>query len=132
MTDLHQEASVGELFGRLTQDMGHLIRQEAQLAKIDVQIQISQLSRSMLSVAAGGLLLWLAALALTTMVIVLLINEAHLDPWLASLAVGVVLAILGYVLLRRGLNRIKHIDPTPRRALESLKDDVQWAKEQTP
>ncbi|HEY8259337.1 MAG TPA: phage holin family protein [Gemmatimonadales bacterium] len=132
MPELHQEASVGELFGRLTQDMGLLIRQEAQLAKIDIQIQLSELGRSGLSLAAGGLLVWLAALALTTTVILLLVNVADLDPWVASLGVGAVLAGLGYVLLRRGLDSLKRIDPTPRRAIESLKEDIQWAKEQTP
>lgn len=131
MSRLEQEASVGELFGRLAQDLGLLIRQEAQLAKLDIQIQVSQLGRSVLSLAAGGLLVWLAALALTATVILLLVNVAELDPWVASLGVGLVLAALGSVLLRRGLGRLKQIDPTPRRAIESVKDDIQWAKEQT-
>jgi hypothetical protein len=131
MPRLQQEASVGELFGRLAQDLGLLIRQEAQLAKLDIQIQISQLGRSVLSLATGGLLVWLAALTLTATVILVLVNVAHLDPWVASLGVGLVLAALGSVLLRRGLDRLKRIDPTPRRAIESVKEDIQWAKEQT-
>lgn len=132
MPELQQEASVGELFGRLAQDLGLLIRQEAQLAKLDIQVQLSQLGRSVLSLAAGGLLVWLAALAVTATVILVLIDVAGLDPWVASLGVGLVLAALGSVLLRRGLDRLKQIDPTPRRAIESVKDDIQWAKEQTP
>lgn len=130
MPNLQQDASVGELFGRLAQDLGLLIRQEAQLAKLDIQIQISQLGRSVLSVAAGGLLVWLAALTLTATVILLLVNVAGLDPWVASLGVGLVLAAFGAVFLRRGLGRLKQINPTPKRAIESVKEDIQWAKEQ--
>lgn len=39
MPELRQEHSVGELIGELSQDLGLLIRQEAQLAKTEVQFK---------------------------------------------------------------------------------------------
>jgi hypothetical protein len=33
-------------------------------------------------------------------------------------------------MLQRGLKEMKRVDLAPRRTVETLKDDVQWAKEQ--
>jgi hypothetical protein len=33
--------------------------------------------------------------------------------------------------LQQGLNRLKHEDVTPRQTLDTLQEDVEWAKEQT-
>jgi hypothetical protein len=35
------------------------------------------------------------------------------------------------MLIQQGLNALKRIDPTPRQTIESLKEDKEWAKEQT-
>jgi hypothetical protein len=43
-----------------------------------------------------------------------------------------VFAIIGWVMLQRGLKDLKRTDPTPRRTVESIKEDIQWAKEQRP
>jgi hypothetical protein len=39
---------------------------------------------------------------------------------------------VGWMMLQRGLKELKRTDPTPRRAVDSIKDDIQWAKEQRP
>ncbi len=49
-----------------------------------------------------------------------------------ALLVGAVLAIAGWVMLQRGVKDLKRTDPTPRRTVETIKDDIQWAKEQRP
>jgi putative copper export protein len=125
-----QDHSIGELFGQLTQDMGLLVRQEAQLAKSEVQQKISRAMRDLVSLATGGVVVLLGALALTAALILILAGPVGMDPWLAALLVGVALAAVGYAMLRRGLGDLKRTDPTPRRTVESIKDDIQWAKEQ--
>jgi hypothetical protein len=52
-----------------------------------------------------------------------------IPAWLAALLVGAAMAIGGYIALRGGLRALKTIDPAPRRTVETLKDDVRWAKE---
>jgi hypothetical protein len=42
------------------------------------------------------------------------------------------MAGVGYVMLKGGLRDLKQIDPAPRRTVESVKEDIQWAKEQRP
>jgi hypothetical protein len=46
--------------------------------------------------------------------------------------VGGVFGLVGWMMVQRGLTNLKRIDPTPRRTVESIKDDIQWAKEQRP
>jgi hypothetical protein len=46
------------------------------------------------------------------------------------LIVGGIVALIGYLLVQRGISALKRQDLTPRQTLESLKEDTQWAKEQ--
>ncbi len=127
-----EERSIGELFGELSQDVALLVRQEAQLAKTEMQQKLSKVTTDLVSLAAGGVVALVGGLALTTALILLLIDPIGLAPWLAALLVGLAFGIAGWVLLQRGLKDLKRTDPTPRRTVESIKDDIQWAKEQRP
>jgi hypothetical protein len=125
-----QERSIGELFGLLTQDMALLVRQEAQLAKSEMQQKISRATRDLVSLATGGAVVLLGALTLTAALILILAGPVGIAPWLSALLVGVVLAAVGYTMLQRGLRDLKQTDPTPRRTVESIKEDIQLVKEQ--
>ena len=125
-----QERSLGELFGELSQDMGLLVRQEAELAKTEMRQKLSSITRDLAALASGGALAFVGGLALTSALILLLIGPVGLQPWIAALLVGAVLAIAGWGMLQRGLKNLKRTDPTPRRTVASIKDDIQWAKEQ--
>jgi hypothetical protein len=127
-----EERSIGELFGELSQDMALLVRQEAVLAKTEMQQKITRVKADVLAMASGGVVLYLGGLALTAAVILLLIDPVGLKPWLAALLVGAVLAVAGSIMLQRGAKDIKRTDPTPRRTVETIKEDIQWAKEQRP
>ena len=127
-----EERSIGVLFGALSQDMALLVRQEAQLAKTEMQQKVSKVTTDLVSLATGGVVALVGGLALTAALILLLIDPVGIEPWLAALLVGAVLAIAGWVMLRRGVKDLKQTDPTPRRTVESIKEDIQWAKEQRP
>ena len=127
-----EDRSIGELFGELSQDMALLVRQETQLAKTEMQQKLSKVTTDLVALATGGIVAYLGGLALTAFVILLLVDPIGLKPWLAALIVGVVLGVVGWMMLQRGLTELKRTDPTPRRAVDSIKDDIQWAKEQRP
>jgi hypothetical protein len=127
-----EERSIGELFGELSQDVAMLVRQEAQLAKTEMQQKLSKVTTDLVALATGGVVLLLGGLALTAMLILLLVDPIGLDPWLAALIVGAIFGLVGWLMVQRGLTNLKRIDPTPRRTVESIKDDIQWAKEQRP
>ena len=124
-----ERRSVSELFGELTQDLALLVRQETQLARTEIETKIARLTQDLISLAAGGMVLLIGALALTAALVLLLVDPVGLAPWLAALLVGVAFAGGGALLLRRGLRDLKRIDPTPRRTVESIKEDIQMARE---
>ena len=51
--------------------------------------------------------------------------------WAAALIVAVGLAVVSGGSLSAGLKRFKQIHPAPERTVESLKENVEWAKQQT-
>ena len=132
MTALRQERSIGELFGQLTQDLSLLVRQETQLAKTEIQEKISRASRDLVALAAGGIVALIGGFALVAAIILLLVDPVGLEPWVAALLVGVLLAGGGYVMLQKGLRDLKTVDPAPRRTVESVKEDIQAIKERRP
>lgn len=125
-----QERSIGELFGQLTQDMTLLVRQEIQLARTEMGDKLSRFSTNLISVLAGGFVAYLGGLALVACVILALRDLANISLAVSALIVGAILAIIGWIMLQRGLKEMKRVDMAPRRTVETLKDDVQWAKEQ--
>jgi len=129
MHQLREERSIGELFGQLTQDLSLLVRQETQLAKTEIQVKVARAARDLGSLAAGGVVALMGGLALTAAIILLLIDPVGLKPWLAALIVAVVFGGGGYLMLQGGLRDLKNLDPTPRRTVESIKEDIQIAKE---
>jgi hypothetical protein len=130
MPELKQERSIGELFGQLSQDMTLLVRQEVQLARTEMSDKLSRFTANLISVAAGGFVAYLGGLALVACVILALRDLANISLAVSALIVGAILAGIGWVMLQRGLKEMKRVDLAPRRTVESLKDDVQWAKEQ--
>jgi membrane protein implicated in regulation of membrane protease activity len=108
------------------------VRQEVRLAKVEMHQKLTRITTDLVALAAGGVVTALAGLALTAAVVLLLIDFAGLAPWLAALIVGAVLAIAGLTLLRRGITDLKRTDPTPRRTLEAIREDIEWVKEHRP
>jgi len=137
MPELRQERSIGELFGQLTQDMTLLVRQEVQLARTEMTEKLSKLTTNLISVGAGGFVAYLGGLALMAALILAVRDLANISLAWSALIVGGILAIVGYVMLQRGMKELKQVELATRRSVEnikddvqSIKDDVQWAKEQ--
>ena len=126
-----EDRSIGELFSQLTHDLGVLVRQEAELAKTEMTTKVSRLTGNAASLAVGGVVAFVGALALVT-ALILGLAEIGISPWLASLLVGAALAIAGYMMIQQGRARLKEVNLKPKRTIETLKDDVQWAKELRP
>lgn len=129
MPAVRQERSIGELFGEFSQDMTLLVRQEIRLVRTEMSEKASAVSKKLASVVAGGVVAYVGTLALVAGIILLLTEVLGIPAWLSALLVGAAMAIGGYVALRAGLRELKRIDPAPRRTVETIKDDVRWAKE---
>jgi len=130
MQDTRSEPSLGDLFGDLTRDMGKLVRQEVDLARTEVTQKAAKASKDIAYIAAGGALAYAGLLAVLAAVIIVL-GTVGVPWWLSALLVGVIVAAVGYFLIMKGRDALKRADLAPKKTMETLKDDAEWAKEQT-
>lgn len=121
--------SLGDLFSELASETSTLVRQELQLAKTEMTQKATSAGKDIGMIGAGGALAYAGLLAVIAAVV---IGLGQLIPmWLSALIVGLVVIGVGYMLVQRGLTALKQVNPAPSQTIETLKEDAQWAKDQT-
>lgn len=123
------DRSLGELFADLARESSTLIRQEVELAKVELSQKASRTGRDIGFLAVGGAVIYAGFLALMATVIIVLASNG-VWWWLASLLVGLVVLGVGYWLVQQGLARLRRRDLAPRQTLDSIKQDAQVVKGQ--
>jgi uncharacterized membrane protein YqjE len=124
-----REKSFGELFKQLSEQTTTLVRQEVELAKVEMAEKGKRAGTGASLLGGGGLLGLGAFGALTAMLILVL--AIWLDAWLACLIVTVVYAAGATVLVLSGKRRLQDASPlVPQQTIETLKEDVEWARTQ--
>jgi len=121
--------SLGELFSTLTSQTSRLVRQEVALARTELAQTATEAGREARMIAVGGVLALGGYLALVATLIIVL--DQFMPLWAAAGIVGLLLAVIGYIVIQQGLNGLKRLDPAPRQTIATIKDDIAWAKEQT-
>jgi hypothetical protein len=125
-----RERPIGELLKQLSQETTTLVKQELDLAKAEVAQKGQQAGKGAGMFGGAGLMGFLALGALTA-ALILVIGTA-IEEWIAALIVGLVYAAIAGVLALQGRNKVREASPpVPEQAVESVKEDVQWAKTRT-
>ena len=122
------ERSLGELFGELGREVGDLVRAEIALARVELTDRASRFGRDAGMLVAGGLIAYAGFLVLLGAITLVL--ALWLPLWASALIVAVVVLAAGGLLVKRGLDDLKRADLTPVRTMATLRQDVEWAKEQ--
>lgn len=117
------------LFRSLTSDTKTLIRQEIQLAKTELSEKFSRMGKNVAMVAVGGFVAYAG-------VIVFLIGLGWLVAWGLAAAglnpnlarfigiavVGLLVAVVGYVMLNKALKALKAESITPEKTVQTLQE----------
>jgi len=120
-------ASLQSLLRRLADDGRALLRQEVQLAKIELW-ESARVVAGASSVAAGGVLLIVLGLLLLLVFVVLGLGALLGDRyWLSTLLVGLTLCLGGAITLAKGRSRLRIARLAPTDSFESLQDSARWA-----
>lgn len=125
----HSDKSLGELVQSATKDLSLLVHQEFALAKAELKKEVT-------TAGAGVGMFGGAAFAGVLAVIFLSIALAYGISWLGIglgwgfLIVGVLYLLVAAGLALTGKKTISRVGP-PEKSLESLKEDVAWAKHPT-
>ncbi|HEX7255547.1 MAG TPA: phage holin family protein [Gaiellaceae bacterium] len=106
-----------------------LARQELQLAKAELSKKGKKAGAGAGLIGVAGGVALLAGGALTAFLILAL--DGVMPNWLAALLVGVAYAVVAAVLFSVGKSRVQEAGPlVPEQTVDSVKEDVQWAKTQ--
>ncbi len=123
------DRSIGELIAELSRETTTLVRQEVQLAKAELTQSATEAARGIGMLVAGGAVAY-AGLFFLLLAIVFGLIEAGWDAWLSALVVGLVVVAIGAILVLRAREALKPANLAPRRTIETLKEDQEWAKDQ--
>jgi hypothetical protein len=124
-----RERGIGDLVKQLADQTSTLVRKEIDLAKAEVTQKGKEAGKGA-GLLVGGAVVGLLGAGTLVAFIVLLLNRAIAD-WLAALIVAVVLLALAAALALAGRNRLRQATPPAPQTVETVKEDVQWAKTQT-
>jgi hypothetical protein len=124
-----REQSIGTLLKQLSEETSTLVRQELALARAELEQtgKRAGLGAGMLGGAGIAGLLTLGALTATLIAVL----DTGMVLWLAALIVTVVWAAIAGVLALQGKNKIKQATPAAPQTVETVKEDVRWAKTRT-
>jgi hypothetical protein len=134
MADIHDtrgsgaaEASAGELVRRLSEQTSRLVRDDVELAKAELAVKGKRAGIGAGMFGSAGAIGFYALGALTAAAILALATAVA--PWLAALIVAVVYGAGAAVLALSGKKNVERATPpVPEEATESVKEDVQWAR----
>lgn len=120
---------VSELISQVTADLSRLMRQELELAKTELREEAAKTGKAagMLGGAGFGgyLIVVFASLAL-------MFGLGAVMPlgW-AALIVAAVWSVVSAVLYTTGRRQLRRVNPVPQQTVETVKEDVRWARTRT-
>src|SRR5215207_362408 len=110
--------SVGQLIGEVTKDLSALMRQELELAKVEVKAEAKKAGQGAGMFGAAGFAGYMVLLFLSFALWWALENV--MDAGLAALIVAVLWGIVAAVTFVMGRKKFKQVHPKPERTVETL------------
>jgi uncharacterized membrane protein YqjE len=124
-----RDRGLGELVKDLANQTSTLVRQEIKLAQAEVT-QKGKLAGKGAGMLAGAAITALLGLgALTALLMIAL--DSFLPLWLAALIVTLLWFAVAAVLAQSGKKALQSATPPVPQTIETVKEDIQWAKTQT-
>ena len=125
---IEPDQSLGELLGRVSRDFSELVSTQVELAKVEIREEIAAAGRGAGILTGGAFCAYLAVILLS---FAAAWGLSEIVPeGVAFLIVGAVYALAAAVLLPKGKDKLSQVRPLPEKTAETVKEDVQWAREQ--
>ena len=128
MTAPRIQRSMPEILEDIASNLTQMVQAEFRLAKSELKEGAERAAGPGATVGAGvvlafyglGILLLAAVYALSLVI----------AGWLAALIVGGVLAIAAGILIAAGTAKLRRVNLAPDKTIRTLREDLQWAKQQ--
>jgi len=125
-TSVPDPRSLGQIIQDIVQGLENMLDAEIRLARAEILQKTGQVKHAsvFLGIAAGAGLLGAACFVTTCIAALNLV----MPLWLAALLVGIGLMIVAGGAFALGRNRMEEVDPVPRQTVQTLREDLEWAK----
>lgn len=115
-----------DLLRELADQSASLVRQEVNLARLEMKEAASALTKDAVRLGIAAGLALAGALALTAFLVLVIGNILDGAYWAGALIVGVVFLLVGGLMARSAANDMKEIDVKPHETIETLNEDKRW------
>ena len=123
------DRSFSDLLQEIIRNVQEIVRSEVRLAKTEIREEVVKTKASLVLLGAGALTGFFAILFLLLMIASALASV--MPNWAAALVVGGAFAVAAGVMLMGGVKSFQRIHPVPERTVETVKENIEWAKQQT-
>lgn len=117
---------MAELLQKLAAETSLLVRQELELARAEIVTTARHAGRPAAEFGVATLFALGAFGALTALLIAAI--AVALPVWASALIVTIFYGVVAAVTAISGRERLKRIDPVPRRAVETIKEDIRTVR----
>ena len=121
--------SVADVLQDIVANVQTIIRSEVRLAKAEVTEEVVKAGRAAGMMAGGLVAGWFTAWFL--LLAILFALATVMPMWGAALLLFVIMGILTAILVTAGKKRLKAVHPKPEKTIETMKENVEWVKNQT-
>ena len=122
------DRSIGELVSQMTTDFSALVSTQIELAKVEIKEEVARAGKGA-GMLGGAAVAGLMALLLLSFAAAWGLSEI-VPEGVAFLIVGLVYVAVAAVLFLRGKEQVKSATPVVPTTVETLKEDVEWARQQ--
>jgi uncharacterized membrane protein YqjE len=121
--------SISDVFQNIVRNVQEIVRSEIRLAKNEVREEAVKAKSATLLLGIGT---FASIFSIFFLLLALVYALARVIPnWGAALIVGFVLALIACLILVKGVRRLKQLSPKPEHTVETMKENIAWAKQQT-
>jgi uncharacterized membrane protein YqjE len=125
-TSTNGEKSLRELVSEMTSEVSQLFRSEIELAKTEAKEEAAKAAKAGAMFGVAGFLGYLAIFMLSFAAAWALATV--IPDGLAFLIIGIVYVVVAAVCFLVGRKRVQEFSPVPQETVETLKEDVEWAR----
>jgi uncharacterized membrane protein YqjE len=126
-TGRSEHRSIGALVADLANGLSTLVRQELRLAQAEGSEKMSKATAGLIAII-GGLLVATCALLILLQALVIALAD-HMPASVASLIVGIVVAVIAFVMIWQGQRSLSAERLAPKRTMRSLRQDSRMVME---
>lgn len=129
VVDVSETKPLGDLISQAASDVSTLMRKEVELAKAEIRQEVDHAKKAGIFFGVTGVLAYMAVFLLSFAAAWGL--AAIMPTGWAFAIVGAIYAVAAAVAYFRARSAMKQVNPVPEQTIETLKEDVQWAKHPT-